>query len=94
MQDEAKTTSQPRRKRQSAVQIFAELHARKNGFVMPNAWDAGSAIVLANEGFEAIATTSAGIAFSIGRPDYDVPGCVWRSRARRCSTGCGRSSMR
>ncbi len=48
------------------------LHTRRPGFLMPNAWDAGSAIVLAHEGFEAIATTSAGIAFSLGRPDYDV----------------------
>lgn len=39
---------------------------------MPNAWDAGSAIVLAAEGFPALATTSAGIAFSLGRPDYRV----------------------
>jgi len=39
---------------------------------MPNAWDAGSAILLAAEGFEAIATTSAGIAFALGRQDYQV----------------------
>lgn len=39
---------------------------------MPNAWDAGSAIILAQAGFEAIATTSAGIAFSLGKPDYSV----------------------
>jgi 2-methylisocitrate lyase-like PEP mutase family enzyme len=41
---------------------------------MPNAWDAGSAIVLAEAGFAAIATTSAGIAFSLGKPDHAVPG--------------------
>lgn len=39
---------------------------------MPNAWDAGSAVVLASEGFAALGTTSAGIAFSLGRPDYEV----------------------
>jgi 2-methylisocitrate lyase-like PEP mutase family enzyme len=38
---------------------------------MPNAWDAGSAVILADVGFPAIATTSAGIAFSLARPDYD-----------------------
>ncbi|MGQ0711970.1 MAG: isocitrate lyase/PEP mutase family protein [Rhodoferax sp.] len=38
-------------------------------FVMPNAWDAGSARLLEAEGFQAIGTTSAGIAFSMGRPD-------------------------
>ncbi|ATQ41615.1 isocitrate lyase/PEP mutase family protein [Caulobacter mirabilis] len=56
----------------SAVEIFRDLHAAPRGFVMPNAWDAGSAIVLAEAGFSAIATTSAGIAFSMGRPDYAV----------------------
>lgn len=38
-------------------------------FVMPNAWDAGSARLLEVEGFKAIGTTSAGIAFAMGRPD-------------------------
>src|SRR4051794_9012029 len=39
------------------------------GFVLPNAWDAGSARILEQVGFEAIATTSAGIAWSSGVPD-------------------------
>ena len=39
------------------------------GFVLPNAWDAGSARVLEQVGFPAIATTSAGIAWSLGLPD-------------------------
>jgi 2-methylisocitrate lyase-like PEP mutase family enzyme len=39
------------------------------GFVLPNAWDAGSARVLEQVGFPAIATTSAGIAWSLGVPD-------------------------
>ena len=51
---------------------FLELHCANRGFVMPNAWDPGSAVLLAAEGFEAIGTTSAGIAFSLGRPDYNV----------------------
>lgn len=51
---------------------FLALHRESPGFIMPNAWDAGSAIVLAAEGFKAIATTSAGIAFSLGRQDYQV----------------------
>lgn len=54
------------------TRTFASLHAAARGFVMPNAWDAGSAAILADAGFQAIATTSAGIAFSLGRPDYDV----------------------
>lgn len=52
---------------------FRRLHDRGTCFVMPNAWDAGSAIVLAEEGFDAIATTSAGIAFSMGRGDHVKP---------------------
>jgi 2-methylisocitrate lyase-like PEP mutase family enzyme len=45
-----------------------DLH-RGPGFVLPNAWDGGSALVLAQVGFPAIATTSAGIAWSLGVPD-------------------------
>lgn len=54
----------------STARAFKAMHAAPRGFVMPNAWDAGSAIVLAEAGFPAIATTSAGIAFALGRPDY------------------------
>lgn len=53
-------------------QRFLALHRAATGFVMPNAWDAGSAIVLAAEGFAALGSTSAGIAFAHGRPDYAV----------------------
>ena len=48
---------------------FRALHARAGAFVIPNPWDAGSARILASLGFEALATTSAGFAFSIGRKD-------------------------
>lgn len=51
------------------AQAFLSLHQQQHAFVMPNAWDAGSAKMLAVAGFKAIATTSAGIAFSLGRPD-------------------------
>ncbi len=47
------------------------LHAGA-GFVLPNAWDAGSARILEQVGFSAIATTSAGIAWSCGVPDGEV----------------------
>lgn len=50
---------------------FRELHAGR--FVMPNAWDAGSAVLLAAAGFPAIATTSAGIAFSLAKGDHTLP---------------------
>lgn len=57
----------------SYARDFLKLHADGEvGFIMPNAWDAGSAMVLRSVGFKAIATTSAGIAFSLGRQDYHV----------------------
>lgn len=48
---------------------FLALHERAGAFVMPNPWDAGSARILTALGFEALATTSAGFAFAIGRRD-------------------------
>jgi 2-methylisocitrate lyase-like PEP mutase family enzyme len=51
---------------------FRALHAREQLFVMPNPWDVGSARLLATCGFEALATTSAGFAWSLGRPDQHV----------------------
>lgn len=45
------------------------LHERAKLFVIPNPWDAGSARLLAAMGFEALATTSAGLAFGLGRAD-------------------------
>lgn len=51
------------------AQAFKALHEREGAFVIPNPWDAGSARLLASLGFEALATTSAGLAFSLGRPD-------------------------
>jgi 2-methylisocitrate lyase-like PEP mutase family enzyme len=51
---------------------FFDLHARDQVFVMPNPWDVGSAKLLAGAGFEALATTSAGFAWSIGKDDQQV----------------------
>ena len=51
---------------------FAELHALDELFVMPNPWDVGSARLLATLGFRALATTSAGFAWSLGRLDGQV----------------------
>ena len=50
-------------------EVFKTLHQRSGAFIMPNPWDAGSARILASMGFEALATTSAGYAFSVGRRD-------------------------
>ena len=51
------------------AEAFRSLHDRSGIFAIPNPWDAGSARILATLGFEALATTSAGFAFSVGRPD-------------------------
>jgi 2-methylisocitrate lyase-like PEP mutase family enzyme len=51
---------------------FRALHARGELFVMPNPWDVGSARLLAACGFEALATTSAGFAWSLGKLDQTV----------------------
>ena len=51
---------------------FRALHAVEQLFVMPNPWDIGSARLLASLGFEALATTSAGFALTLGRLDATV----------------------
>ena len=48
---------------------FFKLHGGSGCFLMPNAWDAGSAKMLVASGFRTLGTTSAGVAFSLGRPD-------------------------
>jgi 2-methylisocitrate lyase-like PEP mutase family enzyme len=51
---------------------FRALHERPTAFVIPNPWDVGTARLLAQLGFEALATTSAGYAFSVGRADNTI----------------------
>jgi 2-methylisocitrate lyase-like PEP mutase family enzyme len=53
------------------AETFQALHAGEP-FVIPNPWDAGSAKVLEKLGFKALATTSSGFAFTLGRRDGDV----------------------
>lgn len=48
---------------------FRALHARPGAFIIPNPWDIGTARLLAHLGFEALATTSMGYAFSVGQLD-------------------------
>ena len=48
---------------------FLALHTRDQGLVMPNAWDGLSALLLADAGFEAIGTSSAAFAATLGRLD-------------------------
>src|SRR3954470_3675032 len=48
---------------------FHALHTDPGFFIIPNPWDAGSAKILAHLGFKALATTSGGTAFALGKPD-------------------------
>jgi 2-methylisocitrate lyase-like PEP mutase family enzyme len=52
--------------------VFRALHTREGAFIIPNPWNAGTAKLLAHLGFEALATTSMGYAFSIGKRDNTV----------------------
>src|SRR5215813_9311130 len=51
---------------------FRALHVRSGAFIIPNPWDVGTARLLAHLGFEALATTSAGYAFSVGQRDNTI----------------------
>jgi 2-methylisocitrate lyase-like PEP mutase family enzyme len=53
-------------------QAFRALHQRDGAFIIPNPWDIGSARILSHLGFEALASTSGGYAFSMGKPDYAI----------------------
>ncbi len=54
------------------VEGFRVLHERDGAFVIPNPWDVGSARILASMGFEALATTSCGMAYTLGLPEGAV----------------------
>jgi 2-methylisocitrate lyase-like PEP mutase family enzyme len=51
---------------------FRALHQQNRAFIIPNPWDIGTARILAAMGFQALATTSAGMAFSLGLPEGRV----------------------
>jgi 2-methylisocitrate lyase-like PEP mutase family enzyme len=51
---------------------FRALHRRGDPVLLPNAWDAASAVLVKEAGFAAVATTSAGVAWVLGRPDGQV----------------------
>jgi 2-methylisocitrate lyase-like PEP mutase family enzyme len=58
--------------RADAIGRFRELHAGPGAFVIPNPWDEGSARLLSSLGFQALATTSSGFAWTLGRADGQV----------------------
>lgn len=71
-------------------EAFAALHRRARTFIIPNPWDLGSARMLELLGFEALATTSAGFAFTLGKRD----GAVSRDRMlAHCTEIAGASDL-
>ena len=68
---------------------FRRLHERDGAFVIPNPWDIGTARILAALGFEALATTSAGHAYSLGLPEGAVTrGELTHCRVMAAATAC------
>ncbi len=61
-----------RETQRAKAEAFRAMHDRSRILVLPNAWDAMSARVIEEAGARAIATTSAGVAFSIGYPDGEI----------------------
>ena len=80
------------------AETFRGLHEGPGAIILPNAWDAGSARLLAAAGFPALASTSAGIAYALGRPDAssalsrDRPGAASQERSVSHSSSRPRSS--
>ena len=70
--------------------IFRLLHESPDAFVMPNPWDAGTARILETMGFSALATTSAGLAFSLGLPEGQIP---WQKTLQHCQTMVAATSL-
>ncbi|MBO0721408.1 MAG: isocitrate lyase/phosphoenolpyruvate mutase family protein [Blastocatellia bacterium] len=60
------------RRQVEKANAFRALHERKNAFIIPNPWDLGTARLLEQMGFEALATTSGGYAFSLGQQDHNL----------------------
>jgi 2-methylisocitrate lyase-like PEP mutase family enzyme len=54
------------------AEALRALHVQAEPLVLPNAWDAATAVLVAEAGFAAVATTSAGVAWALGRPDGQV----------------------
>ncbi|MBV7390524.1 isocitrate lyase/phosphoenolpyruvate mutase family protein [Enterococcus sp. ALS3] len=56
-------------KQRKQARIFSEMHKNGEMFILPNVWNVGSAVVFEKEGFQAVATSSAGVAYDLGYSD-------------------------
>ncbi|MFE8118411.1 isocitrate lyase/PEP mutase family protein [Brenneria goodwinii] len=68
---------------ENAGKIFRQLHEGSRAFIIPNPWDIGTARILAAMGFQALATTSAGMAFSMGVREGRVE---WENVIKHCQS--------
>lgn len=75
---------------QEKAQTFRALHEREGAFVIPNPWDIGSARLFEALGFEALATTSSGFAYSLGRRDGQISR---EEKLTHCRALCEASSL-
>ena len=75
---------------QEKAQTFRALHEREGAFVIPTPWDIGSARLFEALGFEALATTSSGFAYSLGRRDGQVSR---EEKLAHCRALCEASSL-
>src|ERR1700716_1195270 len=66
----------PMRTQMEKAEAFRALHARPGAFIIPNPWDAGTAKLLAAMGFEALATTSLGLANMLGSSTVSLDAIV------------------
>ncbi|MGM0240705.1 isocitrate lyase/PEP mutase family protein [Enterococcus sp. AZ103] len=57
------------KKQRKQARIFSEMHKNGGMFILPNVWNVGSAVVFEKEGFQAVATSSAGVAYDLGYSD-------------------------
>jgi 2-methylisocitrate lyase-like PEP mutase family enzyme len=68
------------RSQMEKAELFRALHARAGAFIIPNPWDAGTAKLLASLGFEALATTSLGLANTLGSTTVSLDAIIENSR--------------
>src|SRR5258706_8478293 len=73
--------SPPMNSQAEKAEAFRELHARARPFLIPNPWDRGSALILESMGFEALATTSLGVANVLGVRDVTLQQVLDNCRA-------------
>jgi 2-methylisocitrate lyase-like PEP mutase family enzyme len=69
------------------AKLFRALHERPGAFIIPNPWDAGTAKLLAATGFEALATTSLGLANMLGRATVSIEMILQNAREIVAATG-------